>query len=475
MNRLLARLKRSKRLLADLHDTTPQAIPDSTPSATTVETKNTGSNTVKTSKHATLPGALEALPPEIRRYLLTVLELPELKGLVHASSVFHQQYQYDRTLILRRSIESTLGSTSAGAYAVQVFSSTSEEANEEVLQILATGPSPFEEISQPVLEQMTVFYFRCISPVIESYSLKTLENLCGEVAEANTGSGLAPEDATGLSNSERRRFTRALYHFEILCYIGRHGFRNPWLSARGRQERDLEQLFNILQPWEMEELISCYEFVVKQYESVLEKIQWDIHPDNRRFDDQGRPPTPTGAFDLSNSSEYCVWIVEAILMLPPAYFEDHIEGTALQGLFLLRSILVDIKDHDTLVRTMQQHMQTSYIPLNACEGVFGECHQTDRRENRPSERDRMQAAKNPLPFRGDHDTDAPPLAWTILWGGTYSNLYGHYTSARFRRWGFVFWDAYRLEKAGCRDMILSKEWEGMWDEEDPRDLMWVGD
>lgn len=139
----------------------------------------------------------------------------------------------------------------------------------------------------------------------------------------------------------------------------------------------------------------------------------------------------------------------------------------MRGLPLLNIVLFEIKGHEHLVSTIQKHMTSSYILFNALEGVLGETQQTVRRERQPSERDLKQEQRAPLPFRGDGDPDAPPLAWTIIWGGTYSNLYGWYTSDEMRRWGYVFWDEATLEGSGGRE-ILEQQWEQCWDD-DPRD------
>lgn len=46
------------------------------------------------------PTLLESLPAEIRRYILFTLEYEELKALIHASPIYHQQYLLDRQHIL---------------------------------------------------------------------------------------------------------------------------------------------------------------------------------------------------------------------------------------------------------------------------------------------------------------------------------------------------------------------------------------
>lgn len=46
-----------------------------------------------------------------------------------------------------------------------------------------------------------------------------------------------------------------------------------------------------------------------------------------------------------------------------------------------------------------------------------------------SDRDLRQQRREPFPFRGDVEDDPdgmyPPLSWTLVWKGTYSNIFGH--------------------------------------------------
>jgi hypothetical protein len=83
----------------------------------------------------------------------------------------------------------------------------------------------------------------------------------------------------------------------------------------------------------------------------------------------------------------------------------------------------------------------------------------------------MEEQRVAFPFRGDSDEpDMPPLAWTIMWYDTYSNLYGGYIPDELRRWGYVFWDAATLEVTGGK-RVLNKHWEKPWEASDPRDEM----
>lgn len=155
-----------------------------------------------------------------------------------------------------------------------------------------------------------------------------------------------------------------------------------------------------------------------------------------------------------------------------AYSYNYIDGSTLQGLPLLHEVLFKIKDHEHLVSVMQDNLRTSPISLDAMTGVFSSSDQDSRRSECPSERDRMQEERAPFPFRGDGEPGESPLAWTTIWGGTYSNLYGYYLTDTMRRCGYVFWDAARLERTGVME-VLVQEWKREWEQEDPRDMVFL--
>jgi hypothetical protein len=152
---------------------------------------------------------------------------------------------------------------------------------------------------------------------------------------------------------------------------------------------------------------------------------------------------------------------------------NFLEGTVLHGISLLYKVIFEIKDHDALVTTMQRHIVSSCLPFNALDGMLGDAKQAIRPYEDPCERDRMQEKRAPFPFRGDDEPDALPLGWTMIWGGTYSNLFGWYISDDLRQIGYVFWDAATLEAVGGRNAKEAVQllWEKAWGDEDPRDTL----
>ncbi|KAH6627922.1 hypothetical protein F5144DRAFT_594048 [Chaetomium tenue] len=93
--------------------------------------------------------------------------------------------------------------------------------------------------------------------------------------------------------------------------------------------------------------------------------------------------------------------------------------------------------------------------------VFWNVTQNGRRDESTAvnARDEAQQRRDPMEFRGDIvPPDGPPLAWVLLWGGIYANLYGEYTPSSLKDWGFVMWDERRLVELGVKDLV-SIQWE----------------
>ncbi len=138
----------------------------------------------------------------------------------------------------------------------------------------------------------------------------------------------------------------------------------------------------------------------------------------------------------------------------------------MSGLELLHTVLFKMRDHEHLVTTMQKSLS---LGGELFVEAFSESTQWIRRKEQLTERDLRQQARDPLPFVGDLDSDThgscPPLAWTLIWKGTYSNLYGEHLGDEMRLWGFVMWDAARLETEGGKALLL-RQWDIDWD---PRD------
>lgn len=255
---------------------------------------------------------LEALPPEIRRHLLSTLDLEELKILVHASPVFHEQYLLDRRFLLCRCLENTLGSVAIDACAVYrtgsvEFARTRTSAS--IGQFLVTygkqrfrgkhhSPIAAERLGLDEAVNMALFHRSIILPLVRHLATWTLANLAVETGRGDRAYGHDPQ----LSRTEQVRLTRALYRFQLACNLfgrGVHGSsERPQLdlSTAGI----LDYFICLFEPWEVEEF-SCVHMLAKQsYEAVFHAILWDVHEENPKFHGQ-RSSTPPGSFELDNS------------------------------------------------------------------------------------------------------------------------------------------------------------------------------
>jgi hypothetical protein len=108
------------------------------------------------------------------------------------------------------------------------------------------------------------------------------------------------------------------------------------------------------------------------------------------------------------------------------------------------------------------------------DDALGKRTQQKRLERWPCDRDKKQLRGDPMPFRGDGGSDEhgprPPRAWTLMWREKYSNVYGDYVPDSIRGWGYVMWDAARLEPTGVRHKLL-REWREAWWTDDPNEII----
>lgn len=240
---------------------------------------------------------LESLPPEVRRQILATLDLPQLKAMVRASPTFHEQYLFDRNYLLCTSLEKTLDSVTADAYAVYLYTTQGRDLKQNgFLKLYSTNRSWQFLTGRLTYEEalnIVSFYSQLVKPLIEYYSHWILNNLANVIGR----------DACSrivLTRMEELRLTRAIYRFHLLCQLADPTDSMVTTTSRGETT---QAFLNMLEPWEVEELFSFYQFAQDVYNRILKDIRWDLHPDNPKFNDQRRPPTPEGAFDLDGLSK----------------------------------------------------------------------------------------------------------------------------------------------------------------------------
>jgi hypothetical protein len=149
-----------------------------------------------------------------------------------------------------------------------------------------------EALTEDDAVAMVAFHFAVIEPLLRRFASWALGHLTNET-------GGSPHHKP-LSAVEGTRVVRAMYRFQLCCNIF-HDRR-----AKGRR-RDFDSIdisnlfFCLFEPWEVEEVLCIYYFCKHELDRIFRDVHGDLHPDHPKFDDQGRPPTPNGAFHLDNS------------------------------------------------------------------------------------------------------------------------------------------------------------------------------
>jgi hypothetical protein len=123
--------------------------------------------------------------------------------------------------------------------------------------------------------------------------------------------------------------------------------------------------------------------------------------------------------------------------------------------------LLAVEDYEELVNRMCRCL--TYGPgrdatLDSCLEIT---NQSDRRDFYGSldARDEAEQRRDPTPFVGDSiPPSGPPLAWVLLWGGKYANLYGKFVPESLRLGGYVMWDERRLANREAKEFIVS-QWD----------------
>ncbi|EEU38633.1 uncharacterized protein NECHADRAFT_82982 [Fusarium vanettenii 77-13-4] len=382
----------------------------------------------------------ESLLPELQFQILCLLDLHQLRAVIHASPSFHRQYRHDRKYILRKSLEQTLGSVIVDAYAVLLLATQSPKPGRlDFLQwyskVTKARRLPHsDDITEAAAIDMAIFFFRLADPVAEYYAYETLSCLSRNLEKHS----FHRKSGHVLSSSETMRFRRAIYRFQLLSLL----VDLSDTSIELLRTQIAQDFINMLEPWETEEAFAFYQYLQSTYHKVFADISWDLNPKNPKSNGRGQRFISRGSYELDQGWLRC----------------DYVEGTALAGLSPLEVIFFHRVDRELVVSTMERHMRKSHISLGMVAGIFGHLKQAKWRLSHPSERDRMRQEKTPFPFRGDGEPDAPPLGWTIIWGGVYCNLYGWHIPQEIRRWGFVFWDAIRMEETRAVEM-LRVQWE----------------
>ncbi|KAK4099096.1 hypothetical protein N658DRAFT_498689 [Parathielavia hyrcaniae] len=288
--------------------------------------------------------SLENLPAELRLKILDALDYEDLRALVHASSIFHQQYRLDRRGLLRGCLQRTLGAAAVDACAVyrsnlDSFSDSESCTRETVVVFLKayqdrrsreTYSIHDKALTEGETVTMTAFHFTVIEPLVKRFTSWALSHLASEI-------GASPRQNEPLGETEKARVVRAMYRFQLCCNIF-HDRRRKHTRENIKGIDVVSLFFCLFEPWEVEELVCVHTFSKDEFDRIFSDLHWDLHPEHPRFSDQRRPPTPDGAFDFDFAWER----------------DNYLVGTVMCGLEPLHTALFKMRDHEHLATTMQK-------------------------------------------------------------------------------------------------------------------------
>ncbi|KFA81990.1 hypothetical protein S40288_10915 [Stachybotrys chartarum IBT 40288] len=432
----------------------------------------------KASKKRNPDATLEAMPPGIRLEIMALLHLDDLQQLVQASPNYLQLYRQHRPYILRHSFVSSLEHVLLEAVTVLFtkrlvpFSTASDTHTFKTIvnQFHSMrGREPYaksqliENMEAHEIEAMAKFYYSVIQPLTEFLPRQALPRLVArDFDRENFPASLCqtramfswPENEPPPTVTEKFRFMRALYRYQILCNVygigaARMGIYGPaylcHLMDWSKPEGLLPLYLDHFNPWEIEEMNCVHVLATEKVNQIFYQL--------KLIYDRQQP-----------------------LIL------DHPDVA--QILFLGDPVTIGLPQ---LIRIMSKEKDYENLMSFIYERV-SECHQgcqVDRRKNINEQSQEMSVpslkthsttpchAETPKAFLGDHEPDEqgnmePPLAWILMCNNFSGSLDRSRLDDRMRGWGYVMWDAYRLKRHGGDSIVVQQFHEFGCGEDDRR-------
>lgn len=228
---------------------------------------------------------LEMLPPEIRIQILFLLGIDELKALVWASSVFHNQYLLYRRPLLCTCLERTLTGVTRHAQAGYEYkyrySNNNISRQDRIMRSLEHSESgrfsrDFSflagKFTVDQVAEIVCFHTSIVQPLAQEYTKWAFANLAG-LAPGR------PQNNGPLTETETMRLMRG---FQLYCIIfgvnqfkigGPMGLNNlgiSWLRTLGNPIHFLlERFIRIYMPWEIEEIACVNAFAKDKFDQIF--------------------------------------------------------------------------------------------------------------------------------------------------------------------------------------------------------------
>ena len=256
---------------------------------------------------------LERLPPELRRRILFLLRLEDLRALVQASPVFHGQYAYDRRLLLCSGLEMTLCDTTVDAHAAYrssfarfkiAFNTSNFSSFVEAYQTELCSPMSLrlaDKCDEEEAAEMAAFFLGVVQPLVTHLTHGALDNLAKKMS--------CSLDYEPASTAEKTRLVRALYRFQLCCnFFGPDAYHitRPRLKATAEHEI-LGKFADFFNPWEVEEIAFVHSFAIQTFNKVLHLVEKETAPDEEddRLWNRDNGSNDSLGFPLTDSGRHC--------------------------------------------------------------------------------------------------------------------------------------------------------------------------
>ncbi|KAK3307675.1 uncharacterized protein B0T15DRAFT_433406 [Chaetomium strumarium] len=433
---------------------------------------------------ASQPCTLASLPLELLAQILSLLpSLVDLKAAVQATSIFHQAYLSDRKRILYVILHATLGNrVFVDAYAVQTtlhFQHLDYLARHDAVEHFVT----FIHQRYPVLPTNTILQLPECSVEglagISSFFSSTIRPLLQNVFQMFLQKIPLGVEIDPISTLETRQIMRALYRFELWCSL--HGAGSgtspdyPLLLHAGPVNL-LMNLFEVYEPWELEEIACIYTLLHKMYKGIFDDVRERFEEEDKALEEANKADAHERYFFPVRRSLHVA--THQSTFPEPTYWqtlgiprEDWRNGALSKG---LRWHLRVMRASDVFAKLRMILSEVAFLAdeTSLARALSWEA-QTHRRQVQPSSRDgleppdlvrisdrlRVTELRQLLLLFGDGAEDKQPLGWVVVFRGKYCNWYGGVLPWELKCWGWVFWDSQRLEKTGMLEK-LAGPWTG---------------
>ncbi|ROW13982.1 hypothetical protein VPNG_04093 [Cytospora leucostoma] len=426
---------------------------------------------------------LESLPAEVRIHVLcNMSNLQTLGALLHASPIYYAQYRYNRKVILAQVIHSDLGDE----LFTDVYAAFRSRASKigprkgpnvnvtDFLSLYRAWRSPGGERPTPDmcslddLRWMACFHTSIVRPLVSRFVARALARKPGPSSVSSSDSASFLQSDIGdreLSGTESTRLLRALYRLETFCHLFGG---SQYQSSAFMGQVFSPVFFSDFDPWEVEEICCVHDLVKDRYEKIVAEVRWEFDEKNPKFADDlsfepqgsfaierdydGTPACPP-ASHLRGSAVHPLILYGRSADLTLSSTTEFLNGTIGRGGLRLALHMFTTETHNDLVALMEKSLSTiQHHFFTEASSMMAQWNRRDmaRLRGLTDNRECIEQRREALTFVGD-DSAQPPLAWVLLWGGKYSNLYGEYVPVELRRRGYVMWDEGRLDVKAARE------------------------